>query len=253
MSIISDKRKGVITNIHRSDIFFQKQVDNVPMKIRNNQKSNIEFNLVDKPQSSKTTTKKEEFQPKYLNENDNAFKRRIKEVYGSEHYENNYCNEKLPLSSVGHIQTSKISNNTFDRKDFSQLSGKEKKILENCPGLTSEEVKQQIKKNEKLKNKEIMSKEHEVNQKKGVDSKSTLYSQLDSDIFNNKPKHKGNANNKANKDKEVKTENEKMPQQQSEKGINAFKKKLTNDSPWVSGLDWKDINGEVYFHKQYKK
>jgi len=249
-SLTTDKRKGVISNIHKSDIFFQAPAEPQPTKIRENLKSQIEFNLVDGPKKDKKTSELN-FKPKFRDEN--AFSRRVKEFYGATENPSSGGTEadSLPTSSVGHINAKNTTNNTFDRKGFTNLTFKEKKILETCPQLSPEEVKAHVRKVDIIKSKEQAIKDVELETKKGDNCKSTYYSQQGSDIFNSKKSHKGKFKNNSNKE-EVKSNDVKTGLTGNNGkggGFSGFRKNISNESAWSNNLDWKDIDGMLYFHK----
>lgn len=184
------------------------------------------------------------FQPKFKDQN--AFSRRVKEIYGGE---NQKVTEEveLPSSSVGHIGIIKEVNNTFDRKDFVNLTFKEKKVLENFPNLTLTEIRQQVKKSDRVKEKDIAHKEVEQKTKQGSSSKSTYYNQLESNIFNSKTAYarKGIKNNSITCQEDLKKKCENVNNNDKD-----YKKKPTQDSAWTYNLNWKEIDGNLYFHKK---
>lgn len=254
---ISDKRKNVISSIHKSDIFFQAPVDNQPIKIRENFKSQIEFNLNDNP-NKQIVKKSNDFIPKFKDEN--AFSRRIQEVYGSKENVSEtskaYNSNNLPTSSIGHINMNKPNNNTFDRKNFTELSFKEKKILEHNPRLTLDEVKLQVQKNELNRLKNNAERDVEVMTKIGENPKETYYHQQESDIFHcKKPSHKKKNNFSISNKNDIKEKSSLInkKKENDSKVSNDHKKKIPVDSAWSCNLDWKDINGPVYFHRKEQK
>lgn len=185
------------------------------------------------------------FQPKFKDEN--AFGRRVKEFYGGESQKFKEEGE-IPTSSVGHIGIKTEVNNTFDRKNFTNLTFKEKKILENFPNLTLTEIRQQAKKGERVKEKELAHKEIEQKTKQGDTSKSTYYNQLESNIFNNKKEY----TRKSNKYNSI-TCKEDLIKEESTSNSNVnkdHKKKQTEDSAWSYNLNWKEIDSQLYFHKK---
>lgn len=255
---ISEKRKNTISTIHKSDIFFQSPVETQPLKIRENLKSQIEFNLNDAP-NKQIKRKDNEFQPKFKDEN--AFSRRIKEVYGSNENLNNsnriYDSNNLPTSSIGHISKNKTANNTFDRKDFSELTFKEKKILENNPKLKREEVKLHVQKMELNKLKSNAEKDVDIMSKVGDNSKETYYNHQESNIFNSKKPIRSKMHNYSIANRKDILEKTKLIQdkknKEKESEINDHKKRIPVDSAWSCNLDWKEINGPLYFHRPEAK
>jgi hypothetical protein len=158
----------------------------------------------------------------------------------------------MPVSSVGHINIINEGNNTFDRKNFTQLTFKEKKILENFPNLTLDEIRQQVKVNERLKEKELAYKEIEQKNKQGDSSSSTYYNQLESNIFNKKKDYtrKSKKNNSIACQEELKS---KVDLESLKKKESDYKKKLTETNAWSNKLDWKEIDCQLYFPKDYKE
>lgn len=232
-SLVSDKRKEVINNIHKSDIFFTQTTDSQPVKIRENLKSQICFDLQDGPSKNKSDSTKSSFQPKFKDAN--AFNRRVKEFYG------NVDEESIPQSSMGHIAQGKVLNNTFKREDFSSLTVKEKKILEICPQMTKDEVKVHLQRIEMQKEQDQASKFNEIEHKKGENSKQTYFNQQDSNIFNLKKKKNYSISNKADLEETVKKE---------PKTVKNGKRIISDESAWSSKLNWKEIDSMTYFHKK---
>ena len=153
------------------------------------------------------------------------------------------------------IDQRKHENNTFDRKDFSGLTTKEKKLLEVSPNLTPDEIKTHLLKVDFDKSKQNAKIENELNSKKGENSRDTYYQHLDSDIFHtqnkvkNIPKH---AKQKSHANIQVKNT---LDQNKNPFIINGKNEKVKSKPTgelkgWSCKLDWKDINGAVYFHKK---
>ncbi len=127
------------------------------------------------------------------------------------------------------------------------MTFKEKKVLENFPNLTLTEIRQQVKKSEREKEKNNAHKEIEQKVKQGGSSKSTYYNQLESNIFNSKTVYdrKGNKNNSICCQDDLKKKNENEVKTQKD-----YKKKPSQDSAWTYNLNWKQIDSQLYFHKK---
>ena len=109
----------------------------------------------------------------------NAYDRVVKEFVGNNKQTQNG-------SSIGHIKNQLSENNTFNRKDFTTLNNKEKKILDNNPNLTQEEIKKRVEQINEKKLREIEDKAKEYQSKIGTNSRETYFNNLNSNIFNSK-------------------------------------------------------------------
>lgn len=249
--VISENKKNVVQTIYKSDIFNRddlqekpKRVSDILQQVRPNNKSQIEFNLQDKIKNEKH---KDVFTPKYKQEVFNPFERRVKEFYGTEIPSN--VNSK---SSVGHFDKIKSTNNTFKRSEFKDLSYKEKKILENNPELTKDNLKMYVENNDFNKEKAKQSIKNEEENKKGGDCKETYYKQMDSNIFfdnnvikktfkrlNSQPDMKKNIEAGTNKINQI--------NQKTEQKDNKIQK---NGDIFSCKLDWKTTDSKLHFNKR---
>lgn len=201
-------------------------------------KSQIEFNITETSSQSKHYKNKSEtnFIPKFASES--PYERHLKEFVGASIQSN-----EVPNSSIGHISTKKVEQNNFDRKQFSNLNYKEKRLLDVSPNLTPEEIQTHIKQNEIQKQNEQSKKDKEVNSKKGQTARETLQNNLNSDIFGNKKK------NQPGPPQPVKAKKEEKKNQNEEKKI---KSKPKGDlQGWSYDVDWRQIDSQKnYFDKR---
>lgn len=217
---------------------------NYIQKIRDNLKSQISFNIVDNP--NKPTKKKDNnFVPHYANED--PYARHLKEFNKSNiitHQAKNSLPENIGKNSVGcFTSTLESSNNHFDRKDFVNLSHKEKRLVEFSTNLSTEEIQKRMREVENLKKAQIKNKEKEEKFKKGENAKETYYKQThSSNIFGeNKTKNYTVTQKKIEKENKVKVEEDnKIKGKPHDKNITG----------WVNNLDWKQIDSSIHFHKK---
>ena len=199
-------------------------------------KSSIEFNIQDNP--NKLTKEKPVFEPKY--QMTNAYDKVVKEFVGS--------NKQIQNgSSIGHIKNQLSENNTFNRKDFSTLNNKEKKILDYNPNLSQEAIKKRVEQINESKQKELDDKSKEYQIKVGSNSRETYFNNLNSNIFNSKEREKVNKNFKP-QTKETKTKEEVKGQEELSKE-NTIKAKPQSDlQGWTNTADWRNANTNNHFN-----
>lgn len=178
------------------------------------------------------------FVPKFASES--PYERHLKEFVGS-----NISSTEVPSSSIGHISTKKVEQNNFDRKQFSNLNYKEKRLLDVSPNLTPDEIQTHIKQTEIQKQNEQINMDKEANSKKGQTARETLQNNLNSDIFGNKKK----TNIKPASTQATKPKKEEKKNQNEEKKI---KSKPKGDlQGWSYNVDWRQIDSQKsYFDKR---
>ena len=212
---------------------------------------------MDNPNKDIKTKVNNYFEPLY--KSDNPYNRYMKE-FGSVNYNknniNNNSNSNLnqpTKNSIGLISNKRKEENCIvNRKDFSDLNYKEKKIQDLFPYMTNNQVKEFIKKQEENKKKLQKLSKVEENNKKGSNAKESYYRQtMESNVFDDEDKliNKSFSNNYnsyitkkvSNKINLNNNDNNKM------------KVKPKKDiSSWVNNLDWKNIDSTVYFNNKDK-
>lgn len=198
-------------------------------------KSSIEFNIQDNP--NKLTKEKPVFEPKY--QVTNAYDKLVKEFVGSNKQTQNG-------SSIGHIKNQLSKNNTFNRKDFSTLNNKEKKILDNNPNLSQEAIKKRVEQINENKQKEVEDRSKEYQSKVGSNSRETYFNNLNSNIFNCKEREE--VNKRFKPQTQTKTiEEVKGPEESSTE--NKIKAKPQSDlQGWTNNADWRNANTNNHFN-----
>ena len=286
MAEFRQKRKEQIRTLNRSDIFCtaeetysgkKQQQQSKPRKIRDNFRSNVSFNILDKEDTNTNNTnnfnknnksnKSNSFIPSFNADLNNPHARKVKEFYNTNLLSADYDPNKVK-NSTGHIQKSKEKNNP-NRKVFSKLNYKEKKVLETCPHYSHEQIQNHIKtqNNNSENSRNFNALNSNSNNSKNKTSKEMFYTNMTSNIFNDKTKDKKNKtfakfsknNDKNNKDKDnehLNANNRISVVRNPKNNSNTIEtepshnRNNNNLNCWNAKLDWKEINGELYFHKK---